>query len=144
MSTAKAKPKPTPETQHFWDGCAVGELRLQRCVHCEKHYFPPRPFCPACLSRDVKWDVASGRGRLHTYLINNHPLPPGWEEPYAIAVVELDEGPRMMSNIVGVPNTPEELILDMPLEVLFEDRDGIALPLFRPARSTAPAGEKLA
>lgn len=140
MGTGKAKPKPTPETQHFWDGCAAGELRLQRCEHCARHYFPPRPFCPTCLSRDVHWEVASGRGRLHTYLINHHPLPPGWEGPYAIAVVQLDEGPRMMSNILEIPNTPEDLVLDMSLEVVFEDRDGIALPQFRPATSENGAG----
>lgn len=133
MGTGKAKPRPTPETQPFWDGCAAGELRLQRCGNCDKHYFPPRPFCPTCLSREVTWEAVSGRGRLHTYLINHYPLPPGWEEPYAIAVVELDEGPRMMSNILDVPNTPEDLVLDMSLEVVFEDRDGIALPQFRPA-----------
>lgn len=140
MGSGKAKPKPTPETQHFWDGCAAGELRLQRCEHCDTHYFPPRPFCPACLSREVRWDVASGRGRLHTYLINNYPLPPGWDEPYAIAVVELDEGPRMMCNILDVPNTPEDLVLDMSLEVAFENRDGIALPQFRPATSESGVG----
>ena len=79
--------------------------------------------------------MASGRGKLHTYLINYRPAP-GFEAetPYAIAIVELEEGPRMMSNIVGVKNDPENLILDMDLEVTFEQRDDVAVPLFRPAR----------
>ena len=128
----KAEPRPTPETQPFWDGCAAGELRLQRCTSCDAHYFPPRPFCPDCLSDDVTWEAVSGRGTLHTYVINHRPAP-GFEAPYAIAVVELEEGPRMMTNIVGVDQTPEALVLDMPLEVTFEGRGEVQLPLFRPA-----------
>ena len=104
---ARARPKPTPETQHFWDGTQAGELRLQRCDACANIYFPPRPFCPA----------------------------PGFTPPYAIAVVELDEGPRLMSNIVDCPQTPEALELDMRLEVAFEKLDdNVTLPLFRPAK----------
>jgi uncharacterized OB-fold protein len=128
----KAAPRPSPETQPFWDGCAEGELRLQRCIPCNELYFPPRPACPQCLSEEVKWETLSGRGTLHTYLIN-HRAAPGFEAPYAIAVVELDEGPRMMSNIVGVEQTPEALVLDMPLEVTFEERGHVMLPLFKPA-----------
>jgi uncharacterized OB-fold protein len=69
-------------------------------------------------------------------VINHRPVP-GWEGdvPYAIAVVELEEGPRMASNIVGIPNTPEDLVLDMPLEVCFEEQGGMMIPKFRPARS---------
>ena len=133
-SPAPSKPAPraTPETQPFWDGTAAGELRLQRCRQCDQHYFPPRPFCPTCLSDDVSWETVSGRGALHTYVINHRP-PPGWEGPYAIAVVQLDEGPRMMSNIVGIENTPESLQLDMALEVTFEQRGDMAVPVFQPA-----------
>lgn len=137
MSPNKAEPRPTPETQPFWDGCAQGELRLQHCPTCAAYYFPPRPFCPRCWSQEVEWRPVSGRGVLHTYLINHRPAP-GFEEdaPYAIAVVELEEGPRMMSNIVGIENTPENLVLDMPLEVTFEPRGSVMLPLFRPAQAT--------
>lgn len=135
---SKAVPRPTPETQPFWDGCAAGELRLQRCGSCDAHYFPPRPFCPTCLSDDVTWETTSGRGTLHTYVIN-HRAAPGFEPPYAIAVVQLDEGPRMMSNIVGIENTPENLELDMALEVTFEPRGDMMLPVFQP--STQGAGQ---
>lgn len=132
MSTpSKPVPVPTPETQPFWDGTAAGELRLQRCPACDRHYFPPRPFCPTCLSGDVTWERVSGRGMLHSYVINHRPAP-GWDEPYAIAVVELDEGPRMMTNVVGVDQTPEALVLDMALTVTFEARGDLMLPVFRP------------
>jgi uncharacterized OB-fold protein len=127
-------PIPTPETQHYWDGAREGELRLQRCERCAHVYFPPRPFCPNCGAREVSVFRASGRGRLYSYVIN-HMKAPGFEPPYAIAVVELEEGPRLMSNILDCPQTPEALILDMPLEVTFEKlTDEIALPQFRPAR----------
>ena len=75
-STAgKAVPVPTPETQPFWDGCAAGELRLQRCTDCDQAYFYPRPVCPACGSVNVEWFTASGRARLYSYVINYRPAP---------------------------------------------------------------------
>ena len=130
----RARPKATPETKHFWDGVQAGELRLQKCNKCSKTYFPPRPFCPECASRDVTVLRASGRGRLYSYVIHHRPVP-GFTPPYAIAVVELDEGPRMMTNIVDCPQTPEALVLDMPVEVAFERIDDeITLPLFKPAK----------
>jgi len=127
-------PQPTPETQHFWDGCRQGELRLQRCCDCGHSYFPPRPFCPACASRSVEVYVASGKASLYSYVINHRPRKEFGTEPHSIAVVTLAEGPRMMTNIVGCPQTPEALQLDMPLEVTFlTANDQIALPLFQPA-----------
>lgn len=128
-------PKPTPETHHFWEGTRAGELRLQRCRQCAHVYFPPRPFCAACGRREVEVFPASGRATLHSYVINHRAAPDsGFEAPYAIAVVELDEGPRLLTNIVDCPQTPEALVLDMPLEVVFERcSDEITLPLFRPA-----------
>lgn len=126
-------PVPTPETQHFWDGTRDGELRLQRCDACAEVYFPPRPFCPACSCRDVSVLKASGKATLYSYVINHRPHP-GLDAPYSIAVVTLDEGPRMMTNIVGTPQTPEALSLDMALEVTFEKmNDDITLPYFQPA-----------
>jgi uncharacterized OB-fold protein len=132
--SARARPVPTPETQHYWEGAAMGELRLQRCEACAHTYFPPRPFCPACASRNVKVFAASGKATLYSYLIHHRPVP-GFTPPYAIAVVELAEGPRMMTNIIDCPQTPEALQLDMPLEVAFEKLDEqISLPVFRPAK----------
>jgi uncharacterized protein len=133
----RALPQPTPETQHFWDGCHAGELRLQRCLTCKETYFPPRPFCPTCASRDVEVYAASGRASLYSYIILHRPPKEMGSEPYAIAVVALREGPRLVSNIKECPQTPEALQLDMPLEVLFEKQnDQITLPFFKPAAAT--------
>lgn len=127
-------PQPTPETRHFWEGCKAGELRLQKCTSCDGGaYFPPRPFCPKCGSRDVEVFKASGKGVLWSYVINQRPRPDMGKEPHSIAVVQLDEGVRLMTNIVGCPQTPEALVLDMPVEVEFLDLGETALPLFHPA-----------
>jgi uncharacterized OB-fold protein len=137
MSTdqPKAVPRPTPETQPFWDGTAAGELRVQRCLACARHYFYPRPICPHCGSDAVEWVTVSGRATLYSYVISHRPAPGfAGDGPYAIAVVELDEGVRMMTNIVGTEITPDRLELDMPLRVVFERRGDVHLPLFTPAR----------
>lgn len=132
-------PEPTPETAHFWEGTRAGELRLQRCRPCSGSYFPPRPFCPACGRREVEVYRASGRARLLSYVISHRPAP-GFEAPYSIAIVELEEGPRMMTNVVDCPQTPEALVLDMPLQVRFEAvSDEISLPLFAPAATAGGA-----
>jgi len=126
-------PRPTPETAHFWAGTQRGELRLQKCDDCAHVYFPPRPFCPACSSRSVTDFAASGRGYLDSYVINERPHP-AFDGPYSIALVRLEEGPRLMTNIVGCAQTPEALELDMALQVTFEQvAEDIALPLFEPA-----------
>jgi len=133
IQSQRILPQPTPETQHFWNGCKENELRLQRCCECSVCYFPPRPFCPSCGCRKVEVFPASGRATLYSYIINHRPRPDMGKEPHSIAVVTLDEGPRMMTNIVGCPQTPEALQLDMPLQVVFEKQnDDITLPLFKP------------
>jgi len=137
LMTERPLPAITPETRHFWEGTRSGELRLQKCGACNQVYFPPRPFCPRCASVAVEVFRASGRASLYSYVIHHRPVP-GFVPPYSIAVVQLEEGPRMMTNIVDVAQTPETLQLDMPLEVVFERMtDEILLPLFRPARSAA-------
>ncbi len=132
----RAKPAPvvTPETKPFWDAAQEEELHVQRCNTCHLYYFYPRPFCPHCFSDDVSWVQVSGRATLHSYVINHRPVP-GWEDdgPYAIAIVELEEGPRMATNIVGIPNTPEDLVLDMPLQVCFEEQGAMKIPKFKPS-----------
>jgi hypothetical protein len=134
---SKMAPVPTPETKPYWDGCAAGELRIQRCTDCGAPYFYPRPICPSCHSGNVEWFTASGKATLYSYVINHRPAP-GFEEeaPYAIAVVQLAEGPRLMTNLVGVPSTPEALVLDMPLRVAFERRGDISLPVFTPEEAS--------
>lgn len=135
-SGTKAVPAPTPETQPFWDGARAGELRIQRCRTCGEAYFYPRPFCPGCAGDDVEWFTASGRATLASYVICERPAP-GFEPPYVIALVELAEGPRMMTSIVGVEPTPEALPLDLPLTVRFEERGDLAVPVFAPATEAA-------
>ena len=132
-------PEPTPETRHYWEGAREGELRLQRCDACAHVYFPPRPFCPDCGGREVSVFRASGRARLYSYVIN-HMKAPGFEPPYAIAVVELDEGPRMMSNILDCPQTPEALVLDMPPRGHLREADGRDRPAAIPARQSSREG----
>lgn len=124
-------PLSIPEADEFLSGAAVGELRIQRCRSCRKSYFPPRPFCPYCGGRDVEAFTASGRATLYSYIIS-HIQTPGFEGPFAIAVVELEEGPRMMTNVIDCAQTPEALQLDMELEVTFEKRGGVPMPCFRP------------
>ena len=126
------EPAPTPETENFWAGTLAGELRIQHCNDCGQYYFYPRPFCRYCQSRNVEWRVVSGTGRLVSYIINQRPLPPAApDQPQVIALIELDEGPRMLSNIVGVEPAPENLPLDGRVRVEFEPRGGQALPVFR-------------
>lgn len=129
----KPLPMPTPETRPFWDGLKEHELRVMHCTVCGHTYLYPRPFCPRCFSDRTEWQRASGRGRLHTFVINHRPAP-NFDAPYVIAVVELEEGPRLMSNLVDVEPDPKQLKIDMPLEVVFDDvTDAITLPKFRPA-----------
>ena len=137
MDTSKRSlPKPTPETAHFWEGTQAEQLLLQTCSSCQTTYFPPRPFCPECGSRAVKVVQASGRAKLDSYVIN-HRNHLAFDGPYAIAIVKLEEGPRMMSNIVDCPQTPEALVLDMPLIVKYERvSEEITLPLFAPNGDT--------
>lgn len=131
MADTRPIPKPTPETAHFWEGTGLGELRLQRCRACASAYFPPQPFCPACLSADIAVERATGRATLHTYVISHVPVP-GVPVPNVLAVVALEEGPRMLTNLTGIEPGPEALALDMALEVVFEPAGPQALPLFRP------------
>lgn len=135
MTEARPLPTPTPETEPYWQAARRHELHVQRCVGgCGDAYFPPRNFCPGCGSRNTEWFRASGRATLYSYVISHRPAP-GFAPPYAIAVVELEEGPRMMTSIVDCPPTPEALVLDMPLTVTFEEAgQGVTLPMFRPAR----------
>jgi hypothetical protein len=128
-------PLPTPDTAPYWEGAAAGELRVQQCTTCTRYYFYPRPFCPNCGSAEVVWRVASGRATLVSYVINHRPVPPS-DTPVVIALVQLEEGPRMMSNIVGVEPEPANLALDMPLQVTFEQRGEYAIPMFTPAETT--------
>jgi uncharacterized OB-fold protein len=126
----KPSPTPTPETLPYWEGARDGVLRIPQCHACDDAFFPPSPVCPACGSADVGWRTASGRASLTSYVINQRPAF-GFDEPYVVAIVELEEGPRLLSNIVGVPPEHDALELDTPLVVSFEERGEWSVPVFR-------------
>jgi uncharacterized OB-fold protein len=122
----------------FWEGTREGQLRIQKCNSCQKFYFYPRPFCPRCDSDDVTWQTVSGKATLASYNISYRPMPMfKTDEPQVIALVELDEGVRLMSNIVGVEPVPEKLPLGLRLHVTFEPRGDQVLPLFTPDEGVA-------
>jgi uncharacterized protein len=121
------------ETQEFWDGCRAGKFLLKHCNACGRDHFYPRPFCPTCWSDDVSWQEASGRGTLYTYsVVPVNDLPPFNERvPYVAAIVELDEGPRVMTNVEGVPH--DALRIGMELVVDYKPiSDDVTIPIFRP------------
>ncbi|MER3452581.1 MAG: hypothetical protein C4321_02485 [Chloroflexota bacterium] len=127
-------PTPDPFTQRWWDAARERRLLVMRCGACGRAHFYPRPFCPFCWSEDVHWEETSGRGTVYTYsVVYQNDLPPfSSRVPYVAAIVELAEGPRMMTNIVDCD--PAALRVGMPVEVTFRDEtDEVTLPVFRPA-----------
>ncbi|OWY62439.1 hypothetical protein B7486_58430 [cyanobacterium TDX16] len=122
------------ETRPFWDAAADGRLLIQRCNACEQWQYYPRPFCKRCWSEDVEWAEPSGRGTLYTFsVVRRNDLPPfGDRVPYVPAIVELDEGPRMMTEVVDAD--PDALEVGATLVVDFAPIDDeLKRPVFRPA-----------
>src|SRR5688572_18227891 len=122
------------ETQEFWDGCKDHKFLLKHCNACGRDHYYPRPFCPTCWSDNVAWKEAAGRGTLYTYsIVPVNDLPPFNERvPYVAAIVELDEGPRVMTNVEGVAH--DELRIGMPLVVDYRPiSDDVTIPVFRSA-----------
>ena len=127
-------PQPDLETQPFWDAAREGHLLIKRCNACMRTHFYPRPFCPHCWSQDVEWMDASGRATLYTWsVVHRNDLPPFHERvPYVAAVVDLEEGVRLMTNVIGCE--PDRLEIGMPLVVDYRPlTDDITAPVFRPA-----------
>jgi uncharacterized protein len=127
-------PTADAETEPFWTAARGGRLVVRRCNACGDAHFYPRRFCPACWSDDVEWETAGGGATLYTWsVVHSNDLPPfGDRVPYVAAVVDLDEGPRMMTNVVDCD--PETLTIGMRLSVAFEQRtDDVTVPVFRPA-----------
>lgn len=134
MAHERELPTVEDETREYWEAAKHGRLLVKRCNACAAVHHYPRPFCPICWSEDVEWQEVSGRGTLYTYsIVYRNDLPPFSEwGPYVPAVVELDEGPRLMTNIVDAD--PRSLEVGMPVEVAFRDlTDEWAAPVFRPA-----------
>ncbi|HMD93828.1 MAG TPA: Zn-ribbon domain-containing OB-fold protein [Trebonia sp.] len=124
-------PPVNPETKPFWDATSEARLLVKQCQDCQSLIWYPRAICPECSSLRTSWLQVSGRGRVYSYTVNYRGEGPYQGcGPYVLAYVELDEGPRMMTNIVETDD--RELAVGMPVEVVFHDTgEGSALPRFR-------------
>lgn len=132
---AKPLPKSDPLTKPFWDSLGRGAMEIQRCGDCSSYAFYPRNLCPHCGSRAMHWTPVSGRGRIYSLTIVHRPTNAAFkgDTPYVVALVELDEGCRMMSNVIGVKADPEHVKIGMPVEVVYDRvTTETTLPKFRP------------
>jgi uncharacterized OB-fold protein len=132
------KPLPNPLEREtslpFWEGAKRHELMLPRCRRCDRAFFYPREVCPVCLSSEIDWMQASGRGRLHSFTVIHQPANPAFaaDVPYIYAMIQLDEGPRMISNLTEC--APEAAHIDMPVVATFDDvTPDVTLVKFQPA-----------
>jgi uncharacterized OB-fold protein len=132
--SAKPMPVPDADSRPFWEGCREHRLKIERCADCKTARFPPARLCPHCRSSRSEWITASGRGTVFSWIVVRHPVPKdiyAGEVPYVVALVELEEGVRMPTNVVGC--APEAIRAGMPVEVVFEEVSAeITLPRFRP------------
>jgi uncharacterized protein len=137
MAEESVPQKPLPQADEaskpFFDGAMEGRLMLMRCTDCGAFRMPSRMHCDICLSTNVEWVAASGRGTVYSFGVMHQKYHPGFfpELPYNLALIELQEGPRMVSNIVGTENA--RIRVGMPVMVDFERHDDVAIPKFRPA-----------
>jgi uncharacterized OB-fold protein len=121
--------------QPYWDGLKRRELKLQRCNDCGKVWYPPAPLCPVCWSQNFSWQKLSGRGRVNSWVVFHQAYFSSFtnDVPYNVAEVELEEGPRLLTNLVGIYNT--DIMVGMPVEIVFDDvTEEVTLAKFRPAK----------
>ena len=129
----KPLPSPSPWSRPFWEGCKKHELLIQHCKDCGANIFYPKLYCPSCLSPNIEWIKASGRGKIYTFTIvcNYAPTEFAQDVPYVVAVIRLEEGVQLMSNIVDC--APEQVKCDMEVEVVWDKvTDDFVLPKFKP------------
>lgn len=135
MSAAERPlPEPSEVTRPFWEGLRRRELRLQRCEECGRYVFYPRSACPHCMSERLEWTAVSGRGRVYTYTVVRRAMIPAFQEevPYVLAIVELEEGPRVPTNVVGCE--VEAVRVDMAVKAYYDDvTEEVTLLKFEPA-----------
>jgi hypothetical protein len=139
-------PLVTPDTAFFWDGTAVGELRIQRCAKCGVLRHPPGPMCPACgeastagvagLAGHEGYTVAAGTGEVFSYVVHHHPPVPGKRLPMVVALVQLPEGVRILGEMPGV--RPDQVRIGLPVRVTFTRVGDMSLPSWRPSEGTLP------
>ncbi|MGO9382741.1 MAG: Zn-ribbon domain-containing OB-fold protein [Mycobacterium sp.] len=117
----------------FWQGCQAGELRYQRCEACGLSNFPPTEHCRQCLSAELRWQQSSGRGEIYSWTVVHRPVTAEFEPPYAPAIITLDEGYQMLTNVVGV--APDDLAIGMRVQVQFHAVGAdVTLPYFTSQR----------
>ncbi|MGD9986576.1 Zn-ribbon domain-containing OB-fold protein [Pseudonocardia sp.] len=122
-------PHPSPLTQPFWDACRDGRLLVQRCDKCGAHVFTPQEFCRECHADALTWVESAGVGHVVTFTVIWRPQTPAFEVPYVVAVVRLEEGYEMVTNIVGAP--PDAVVIGAPVRVRFTPvTDTVTLPCF--------------
>jgi uncharacterized protein len=143
LKYAPAPPKPatgdllrpviSQDTAFFWEGTSAGELRVQHCPDCGRLRHPPGPMCPSCGAEKQDWVVAAGRGTIFSFVVHHHPKVPGHQPPFVVALVELDEGVRMLGNVVECG--PSDVSMGAPVEIAFTKIDDeLTLPNWRLAR----------
>jgi len=133
VSYTKPLPKLNGDNRPFWEGCRRNELRFQKCASCGHVRWPPAILCPQCHAMEIKWIISRGIGKVYTFAVYHVAYHPGFSAdlPYVVAIVALDEGPHLLSNIVGCRS--EEVSCEMPVRVLWEDvSETITLPKFEP------------
>ncbi len=139
MTVDKPLPPVNAETVPFWRACAEGRLVIQRCGRCRAHQFYPRLVCSACGSSEIDWVDASGGGRLKSWTVIRRAVSQAFEAdvPYVVALVQLDEGPTMMTNLVSCD--PKSLVMDQRVRVTFESRGAdLCVPQFQPEKGKNP------
>jgi len=132
----KPVPRPSPESLPYWKAAGEHRLEIQRCGSCGQYWFPPSQRCQHCQSSKFTWTPVSGRGKVFSFVIYHRVYHPAFakEVPYVVALVELEEGPRLLTNIVGVPT--DAVACDMPVQVIFDDYDeGVSVPKFGPLKA---------
>jgi uncharacterized OB-fold protein/acyl dehydratase len=126
-----ARPAVGPDTRFFWEGARAGEVRIQRCGECGALRHPPGPMCPLCHAVARDHVRATGRGTVYSYVVHHHPPVPGREPPFVVGLIELEEGVRMVGNVIGCP--PADVHIGMPVQVTFERiDDDLTLPQWTP------------
>ncbi len=129
----RPRPGVSRDTRFFWDGLRAGELRLQRCNGCGTLHHPPMVRCPQCASYDQGYTVSGGRGVIYSFVEPCHPRVAAFDYPYVVGLVELEEGTRLITNIVDID--PDKVVIGLPVEVVFRNPDpDLTLPMFRPRR----------
>jgi uncharacterized OB-fold protein len=126
------EPPVTPTTEPFWEATRERRFLLQWCTECEQPIFFPRDVCPSCMGGALEWRPSAGAGAVYTFTVEHNPQNPNLPAPYAIALIDLDEGARMMANVVGCP--VDEVSVGMRVIITWEElSDGRHLPQFTPA-----------